>query len=264
MRAVARRGGNDDPLNELYAAPLKDWVARRNAIVERLRGAGREHDAKALARVPKPKATIWAINRTARSSPRSIQRLISAADALKAAQLRAPAKMAAAARDFRDATEAIAHDAIAAMKEGGLNTSLDSHRRIANTLRGAATAARGSLLEGRLTDEIAPAGFDLFAGTAPRGRQRLRTVATKQATAPAASRERERPAREDLARRRAAQLEAEAGSRAWDAEQASDAVAKARTQLRELEAKARVASHNAARSRRLAERARTRAGRAGR
>jgi hypothetical protein len=259
MKAVARRRAHD-PLDELYAVPLRDFIARRNGIVARLREAGRDADAKALAAIAKPKATVWAINRVARASPKLVARALTAFDALKAAQLRTPAKMGEAAAAFRAATEAVVHEAIAAMKEAGLSTTLDTHRRLANTLRGAATSARGPLTDGRLTDEVAPAGFELFAGTTPRGRRLRATRATPERapTSPTPA-----PARrnDDLAHRRAAQLEAEAGSREWDAKQASAAVRQAREHLRALEKAARTAARAASKTRTLARRARTRTAR---
>jgi hypothetical protein len=159
--------------------------------------------------------------------------------------------MTDASRRFRDAVEAVVHRAIAAMKDAGLSTTLDTHRRIANTIRGAATAARGALADGTLTDEVAPGGFELFEGTTPRGRP-LRAVPAKPATP---ARESNGEASAELARRRAAQLEAEAGARESQARQAAAAVFKAREQLRELEKAAREASRTASKSRHLADRA---------
>jgi hypothetical protein len=254
MRAVSRHRRSDNPRDELYTAPIGDWVARRKALAARLREQGRSDEAKALSRLAKPKATVWAINRVARTSPKTIKRLLDAFDALKAAQLRAPAKMNAAAADFREATEAVVHDAIDAMKESGLGTTLETHRRIANTLRGAAATARGALAEGRLEDEVAPGGFDLFAGTMPRGqRPRLRAMKEKPAAAPAA------PARDDLVRRRATQLEEEAREHERAAQSAQAALLEARERLRELEGTARTAGRTAAKSRTVAERARRKA-----
>jgi hypothetical protein len=234
-----------DLVDELYDAPLADFVARRNAIVARLRKAGHADEAKAVAAVAKPKATVWAVNRVARAAPKLVKRVAAAFDALKTAQLRAPEKMAAASTDFREATEAVAHEAIAAMKESGLATTLDTHRRLANTLRGAAASARDELLEGRLAGDVAPAGFDLFGGAMPRGRRpRVRVVEKKPA-----------PARDDLARRRAAALEDEARAHERTAQSASAALQEARERLRELEERARSATRTATTSRGLAARA---------
>src|SRR5437870_13665173 len=106
MHAMAHRSA-DDPLDELYAAPLRDFIARRNAIVARLRKEDRVDAATAAARVAKPKATVWAINRVARATPKAVKRVVAAFDALKEAQLRAPAKMSAATTELREAMESV-------------------------------------------------------------------------------------------------------------------------------------------------------------
>ena len=254
VRAVKRRRGIDDALNELYAVPLGEFIARRKAIATRLRERGRTDEAKALAAVAKPKATVWAINRVARAEPKLFTRVVTAFDDLRAAQLRRPDEMTEATRGFRDAVEAVVHRAIAAMKDAGLSTTLDTHRRLANTLRGAASAARGALADGTLTDEVTPAGFELFEGTTPRGRRLRAAPEKKPAPAPSPP-----EARDDHAARRATQLEDEAGSAQREAEQAAAAVFSARQHLRELEKAARTASRTASKSRRLADRARVRA-----
>jgi hypothetical protein len=251
---VARRRV-DDALDELYTVPLSEFVARRRAVAARLRERGRVDEAKAVAAVGKPRATVWALNRIARTEPKLVARVLTTFDRLRSAQLRQPAQMTEATRGFRDAVEAVVHRAIAAMKSDGLSTTLETHRRMANTLRGAATTARGALAAGTLTDEVSPAGFELFAGTTPRGRS-LRPVTAKEPAPPPSRTTGPSPA--DLARRRAAQLEAEAGSKQWDAAQAAAAVLKARQQLRALEKTARAATRSASKSRRLAARARAR------
>jgi hypothetical protein len=251
VRAVTRRRAVDDALDELYAAPLPDFITRRKQLADRLRKDGRADDARIVAAVGKPKATVWAIDHVARAEPKLVTRAVDAFDRLRAAQIRHPEQMTDASRSFRDAVEAVVHRAIAAMKDAGLSTTLDTHRRIANTIRGAATSARGALVDGTLTDEVAPGGFELFEGTTPRGR-RLRAVRGKPVPPP---RERKAEASAELARRRAAQLETEAGAHESHARQAAAAVFKAREQLRELEKAAREAMRTASKSRRLADRA---------
>ena len=257
MRAVGRKRSGADPLDDLYAVPLRDFIAHRKAIATRLRGQGKVAEARRVAAVQKPKATVWAINRVARTSPQAVQRLVTAFDRVRTAQLRQPAELAEAAAALRNAVEPVVHQAVDAMKGAGLATTLDTHRRLGNTLRGAAATARGALIEGRLTEEVTPSGFEVFGDAMPRGR-RLRAVPSTPAPAPvtAAPSPPKRAARDEHAQRRAAQLEAEAGSRAWDAAQASEAVRKAQEQLRRAQRTARDAARAAAKSRRLAERAR--------
>ena len=256
---MTARGSMADPVDELYTAPLRDFVARRTAIATRLREQGKTSQAKVLAAIGKPKATVWAINRVARTSPKTVQAVLTAFDRLKSTQLKQPAAVTEAAGAFRTAVERAAHAAIDALKQNEIATTLDTHRRIANTLRGAAATARPALVAGNLTKEETPGGFDVFEGAMPSGRRPVRAVASPKSAPPAAA---SRPARDDMALRRAAQLEVEAGTHEWDAQRASAAVAKAREQLRELQQKARTAARAAKTSRSVAERARRRASRA--
>lgn len=101
-----------------------------------------------------------------------MQRVLTAFDRLKAAQLKQPAKLTDASAEFKKAVEDAAHEALAALKDGGVTTTLDTHRRIANTIRGAAAEARDALGEGTLDREYAPTGFDVFA-TAVRPQLRI-------------------------------------------------------------------------------------------
>jgi len=253
VRAVAR-DPRRAPVDALYDVPLSDFVAARNRLVARLRDSGKTAEATALESLAKPKAVIWAINRVARKSPKAVQRVLAAFARLKAAQLRAPTKMHDANAELRAAVEAVVHEALEALRASGVATTRDTHRRIANTLRGAAASEPGPLTEGRLTAEVAPGGFELLGGVMPRGKRRL-GVATPKKLAAAKS---EVSARDDLVRRRAAQLEDEAAARERAARTVSAAAREARRRLRELEDQARAASRRATKTRGLAERARRR------
>lgn len=143
-----------DPVDELYEAPPREFVVTRN-------------------RIARPKATVWAINRIARTSPKAVREVVDAFDRMKTAQLRQPAKLAAESDALKQAVEKVAHAAFEALREAEMTATLDTHRRIATTLRGATASARGALLRGALTEEVAPGGFELFEGATPRGRLRV-------------------------------------------------------------------------------------------
>jgi hypothetical protein len=240
-----------DPSDALYEAPLSEFVATRNALAARLTKTGDTAQAKAIKAIAKPKATIWAINRVARRAPKAVQQVMTAFDRLKTTQLRDPSKVGDASDALRAALEAVAHQAIEALQGAGIATTLDTHRRITNTLRGAAATQRGALGAGSLTDEVTPGGFELFGTAMPKGRK-LHVVRDEPPERAAAK-------RDDLARRRAEQLETEAGDRERAARKAAASALEARQRLRELEEQARAATRDAAKSRRLAQRARGRA-----
>ena len=155
---------------EIYDVPLGEFVRTRNAIAARLRAAGKDAEARAVRAIAKPRATVWAINKVARAAPRSIAQLLSAFDRLKRAQLRRPDEIGAAADALRERIEDVVHRATAAMDEGGLGVGVDTRRRLAATLRGAAAAARERLEAGALTEEMSAPGFELFGGATPRPR----------------------------------------------------------------------------------------------
>jgi hypothetical protein len=54
-----------DHVANLYAVPLAEFTATRNRIAAELRKAGRTSDVRAVARIRKPSASLWAVNRLA-------------------------------------------------------------------------------------------------------------------------------------------------------------------------------------------------------
>jgi len=249
MGSVPRGSRSSDPYDELYAAPFAQFVATRNAIAQRLAKAGQGGAARALRGTPKPKVTVWALNRTARTDPKSVRAFVKAFEALKQAQLRQPGKAPDATKVLREAGEAVISKARAAMTEAGARSSLDTERRLGSTLRGAAAGAREALLRGALADELGAPGFEVFGGAVPK----------LGAVRPAPPRAVETVKRDDLVRRRAAQLEEEAATRERNARRAAAEAREARERLRELEARARAANRTASKSRSVADRARRRA-----
>ena len=248
-----------DVIDELYDGSLADFVRRRNAVADRLRAAGKREEAKAVRAMARPKSSVWGLNKVAREDRKSMERVAAAFDRLKRAQLRKPEEIAAAADGLREAIETVVHKATAAISAAGGGVSVDTHRRIATTLRGAAAVARNELLSGALTEEISAPGFELFGDAVPSGKQ-PRPSARPKAPGPE-----ERPAaRDEMLDRRAAQLEEEALARRRDAERAASGAFEARQRLRELESAAKAAGEAARKAQRLSESARRHAARAGR
>ena len=238
-------------VDELYAAPLAEFVQRRNAVAARLRAAGKDDEANAIRAIPKPRATVWALNKVAREDRKSIERMVAAFDRVKRAQLRRPDEMGATADALRTAIETVVHKASAAIRDAGGGVSVDTHRRLATTLRGAAAGARSALLSGSLTEEVSAPGFELFGDAVPSGR-RPRAVARPKAPA----REQRAHERDEMLRRRAAQLEEEAAARRRDADRAASDVFETRRRLHELEASAQAAQQAARKAQRLSDTAR--------
>lgn len=165
---MAKRRGkdkHDDELAELYALPLDEFVAGRDALAKRLRNEGKTERAREVKGLRKPSRSAWALNRGARESPRAAKRLLDAGARLEAAQR---AALSGGGRDeLRDAMSAH-QEAVEEMtgaveaavgKEAGLNApALD---RVRETLRAAAgdPELRAELDAARVTRDRQAVGF---------------------------------------------------------------------------------------------------------
>ena len=67
---------DDRRIDELYAAPLADFVAHRNALAKELRSEGASDEATLVASLRKPTMVAWALNQAARSERDTVERLL--------------------------------------------------------------------------------------------------------------------------------------------------------------------------------------------
>jgi hypothetical protein len=150
----------------LQAAPPTEFTAARNRMVAELRKAGRSVEARAVARLRKPSAALWAVNRLARTDRAALASLIDTVDRLRRVQLRDPRAVADALRAQRAALEALVDRARDLLTRASLAASAPVLRRVADTLMGAATdsARAAALRRGGLTEELPPPGFEAFSG----------------------------------------------------------------------------------------------------
>ena len=230
----------ESELDDLYAAPLDQFVKVRNEIAARLRKDGDEAAAARVAALKKPSVSAWAVNQLARTGSLDLQRLIKAGEALEQAQSRALSGEDASG--FQDARrdEAAAISLLrTAAKQVLPSSSAAILDRIVSTLRaGAATPeGRGLLKQGRLTEDLEAAGFAAFSGVPA-------TIAPKKTTARKAGASKQQDKIESFRQRL---REAEKSASARDAE------------ARDLEGEAREAEAIARKANRAAETARKRA-----
>ncbi|HUP16091.1 MAG TPA: hypothetical protein VM848_08605 [Acidimicrobiia bacterium] len=157
----------ESELDDLYAAPLDQFVKVRNEVAGRLKKDGDEPAAARVAALKKPSVSAWTVNQLARSGSLDLQRLIKAGEALEQAQSRAMS-----GKDSSGFEEARRDEAAAifllrtAAKQQLKAASPAVLDRIVSTLRaGVATPeGRGLLKQGRLTEDLEPTGFGSFAG----------------------------------------------------------------------------------------------------
>jgi hypothetical protein len=274
----------DDDLDELFTLPPAQFTRARNTLSDRLRQGGRKDQAAEVKRLPRPSATVWAINRTAREAPKAVAEMVDAVAHLEQAQAaRSPDLREAIARERR-ARGRVLQLALARLAEGG-HPSAETVRRLSATLLGAAgdRSARADLTRGRLREDRQATGFDLLAATPihraadrrPRddGVPAPRRTPAKVATLPVRAvvedgrrrREEERRAREAARRaeaqarardRRAAALERQAVRHRRLAQKAEQEATALRAKLRRVEQKGADAASAASKAAEGARRAR--------
>jgi hypothetical protein len=168
-------------LAALYTVPLEQFTAARNDLAVRLEAAGNKEAATRVKRLKKPSISAWATNQLARTREVDLARLLKAGEVLEKAQQavlsgkpadfeKARQEEGAAVRILRQAAKEVLPSASAAILD-----------RVTQTLRAASTAeGRARLKEGRLTEDLEPAGFEAFAGFNPQASGKGSKAESKQ------------------------------------------------------------------------------------
>ncbi|WP_430295321.1 transposase [Sinomonas sp. B1-1] len=254
-----------DVAHELYALPLAEFTAARNARAKRARSEGQPLLAKQIAKLPKPSTAAWAVNVLARRRGEELGQVLDLGASLREAQADLdPAAMRALGRERSRLLAAVVRDGREAAGELGVKVSDAAAEEMEQTLHAAmadpqaAEAVRSGLLVRTLTgsglEPVDLAGAVAVPGALPepaapsaaqqrRARQRpargaepegTETPRTRRPDADADARARER-AQQEAAQREAEQREAEE-SRRREREQAETDLADAEQGLAESEA----------------------------
>jgi len=156
-------------LEEVYAVPPKEFTRARNARVAALARSGHHDAAEALRRLRRPPASLWAVNQLGRTDRKRLDAFVDAVARLHRTQLRDPRGVGEAARQQRATLDALLDAAGEQLAAIGVKASPGVMSRMSNTLQGAAVDPRRAdeLRQGRLTEELAAPGFEVFAGARP-------------------------------------------------------------------------------------------------
>ena len=226
----------EDAFDDLYGAPLEDFVAERKRLAKKLEG----DEAKELAKARKPNVAAWVLNQLARRERRDVDLLLDAGHRLRQAQagvLRGAEKAAFedARRKESDALKRLTKAAERVLRDTRGTVGAGVLGQINEGLRAAAITEEGreQLARGRFVEPPQATGFDAFAGIdvpATRPQTKSRAAPKKRNTqelreASAALRELER-------RLHVAERDAKKAREAADA--LADEVAAAQRRLREL------------------------------
>ncbi|HZN16298.1 MAG TPA: hypothetical protein VFB78_18670 [Acidimicrobiales bacterium] len=147
-----------DPI-DLFALPLEEFTAARNALAKELTAAGDKAGAAQVKALKKPSRAAWVLNQLAREHPGDVSDLREAGGRLRAAQ---DAALRGDASTMRDANRAVA-DLVESLAERAGSVTTAVRDAIVSTLRAAAVdEAAGELLaRGTLVAEVDPTGFGL-------------------------------------------------------------------------------------------------------
>jgi hypothetical protein len=172
-------GGKGD-VDALFKLPLAEFTAARNALSATLKKSGHQGDAEAVKALPKPSIPAWVINQLYWHHRADFDRLIDAGERFRKAQATHLAGKSIDVREplnaRREALSKLAQLAAERLRAGGYSATPEMMRRVTTTLE--ALSTYGALPEapraGRLTDDVAPPGFETLAALVPRVGQATR------------------------------------------------------------------------------------------
>jgi hypothetical protein len=171
------RGDRDIPegvdaerLAELYAAPLGEFVARRNDLARELAAAQSKEASAWVKALPKPVATAWAVNRLARLRGDEMEALRESGDELRTAQATGDRDaLRRLAEGRRERVESLVEAASAELESGGHQPSAQALQRVRRTLEAISAYGSATPLDppvGRLHEDVEPPGIEALLGLA--------------------------------------------------------------------------------------------------
>lgn len=151
----------DAKIDELYHAPLGEFVAARTALAKTLSG----DEAKRVKTLSKPTVVPWAVNQVYWRARAVYDRLIKSGEKLREAQV---AALGGKKADIRAATDAhrkaIAEAVQQAEKIAAADGAHPAADALLRTFEAISLASEPLETPGRLTRPLQPAGFEALAG----------------------------------------------------------------------------------------------------
>jgi hypothetical protein len=218
--------GTDDDIGRLFSFRPAEFVGERNALVKKLKAAGRREDAALVEKLPRPTLSVWAVNQLARQEPALLRRLADATAGLQAGNAGGASSYADLLAAHREVLKALRLKAEELLDAAGFRPAPDLLTRVVHDLRtGISSPESRPLIErGRLVRDLADdSEANPFAGApelAPRPeahahvRSDVRSDDRSAATSEPEPREQERARAREAARERE-QARARAEARAF-------------------------------------------------
>jgi hypothetical protein len=160
-------------IDGLFQLPPTEFTAARNALVSRLKKAGKTEDAERVRGLSRPSLSAWTVNQLFWAHRKAFDQLLGAGERFRKAQA---AQLAGKSADLRgpldarrEALSELTKLAADVLRRAGYNATPDAIRRVTTTLE--ALASYGSHPDapapGRLTEDIHPPGFEALAALVP-------------------------------------------------------------------------------------------------
>jgi hypothetical protein len=152
-------------IDALFALPLAEFTAARNALASRLKKEGRATEAERVKALAKPPASAWAVNQLFWQQRKEIDRLLALGDKVREAQTGKGGDLRALLEQRRKVVAELTKRAAEILTSAGHVDSPDARRRIGITLDTLAAwgRAKAEVQAGRLTADLEPLGFDGLA-----------------------------------------------------------------------------------------------------
>jgi hypothetical protein len=280
MAAKKRTSDLDAQIGRLYALPLAEFTAERNALATRLKKEGDRDAAERVKGLAKPSASAWAVNVLFRDEKERMDALLAAGERARNALQKALTHGSAetlrdALQEERKLRDDLRRRAIALLAKEGSPPGRAIVDRLTVNLESLALspAAAEAAERGWLDQDLDPPGFEVLAGlqlAARPERRGLRLVPQpEKEKKPEPSKpqpkneERERREREEAKKReKIERAEEKVAKAAEEAETLGAEAERAEKAATESERAAEEARRRAEAARESADRARTRAGRA--
>lgn len=162
----------ESAIDALYRGPRERFVTERNGLAKRLRAEGRSERAAWVKGLTKPSVSAWAVAQLWWTRRDEVIALQQAGARLRAMLHRGagPAQQAEANREQRRIRDRLVDAAKRVLTDAGHAATPSTLRKISTSLEAlAAHGPHGGPHPGRLTEDLAPPGFDLLTGPFPPG-----------------------------------------------------------------------------------------------
>jgi len=148
--------------NPLSQVPPEEFVQARDALVRQLREKGDAEEARRVAALRKPTASLWVVNQLGRRAAPAVDQLVDATRRARKAQMQGGGgdELRETMHAQREAMQKLLGAAREAAGEIGVTLSPEQERRIQDTLQTAAATEPDQLRAGALDSELSASGFD--------------------------------------------------------------------------------------------------------